>query len=1082
MIRILTKHPTLLLWLLGVGISVSLAVFFAVDLRSRHQAAVANAESTSQSFSDVLAEHTARTFEAIDRTLLVVESLRGDVVAGRTSDAAARLALQNLQKSSPALLALGWTDASGNVVAHSYEGAAVRPNISELVHFTVHRDSNKEGLFVAPLYKSLASQKWISTASRRLDNADGSFAGVVTAPLDLSYFANIYRSIKLGSGDAVTLVRRDGTILMREPFVESVVGQSFEKTRLFTDYLKASNFGAFDILSPIDGKSRIVTYRTVAGLPLVMLVLQDRADVLAAWYAHIYNVGPMVSLLILIVLGGTAALSGRTRQLVRQSTLLSATLDNMHQGLLVVDRTDRIAVYNRLASELLSLPESFLAARPSSKDVIAYQTDIGEFANVPDEIAPRLLPRLVGETANVYTRERPNGTILEIRTVPFASGGVVRTYKDVTEAKRIERALSEREERFRLLAENASDMIVRVGLDTSIRYISPAGAAITGYSADEMVGQKITDYIAPEDKRATVRRFTEIIEQDVKGPQRVEYRFRHKDGGWLWFESNPKIIRSSLGKPSEIFDVIRDITERKRFEEEIKTAKQYAEGSAKAQGQFLATMSHELRTPLNSIIGFTDMLLDRAEFSADARRQIGLIQTASETLLTVVNDVLDFSKIEEGKLELAPAAFNLRALIDAVVAIMQGAGDRKHLDLRVSIDDTIGQQMVGDHQRIRQILFNLLNNAMKFTQQGSVSLEVRRISSDDAGDRLWIGVTDTGIGIAEAKLDLLFQRFSQVDGSISREHGGSGLGLAICKRLVEMMGGQIGVTSTLGVGSTFWIDLYLPRDVAKAEDTPVAQVGVIGTRARLLLVEDMDVNREIASAFLDRLGYAVDTVVDGADAIVAVQSGAYDLVLMDIQMPGMDGITATKHIRQLPAPCAGTPIVAMTANVLPSQVAAFRQAGMDGHVGKPFRAEELRREIERCLVSPTYSPTASVADDHAPTIVDEDVHALLASLLGPAKIETLLLKLQERLESFVASGHTPCPQGNLAVQAHQLVSSAGMLGFKDVSRECALFESALRDPEAGGIAFDQVRQTCSAAIVEISRRCATQAERLTSQG
>ena len=1082
MIRISTKRPSLSLWVLGFGISLSLVALFAIELRSQYKAAIENAENTSQSFSDVLAEHTARTFEAIDRTLQVVESLRGDVVAGRMSNAAAHLALQNLQKSSPALLALGWTDAIGNVVAHSYEGTAVRPSIADLVHFTVHRDSKEEGLFIAPLYKSLASEKWISTASRRLDHADGSFAGVVTAPLDLSYFANIYRSIRLGASDAVTLVRRDGTILMREPFVESAVGQSFEKTRLFTQYLKASNVGAFDSVSPVDGKSRIVTFRVVAGLPLVMLVLQDRADVLAPWYDHIYSFGSMVLVLILIVLSGTAALAGRTRQLVRQSTLLSATLDNMHQGLLVVDNTDRIAIYNRRASELLSLPESFLAARPSSKDVIAYQTDKGEFANVPGEIAPRLLPRLVGETANVYIRERPNGTILEIRTVPFASGGVVRTYKDVTDATRIDRALSEREAQFRLLAENATDIIARLTLDGTLTYISPSCLAVLGHTVDELVGTKVTDYIFDDDRAPTIERFNKIRKGLTKHRRRIEYRFRHKDGRWIWLEANPKVILDKEGRPIEFVDVVRETTERRAIETEALIARELAEKAAETQAQFLATMSHELRTPLNSIIGFTDMLLEHAEFSPDARRKIGLIQTASETLLTVVNDVLDFSKIEEGKLELEIATFNLRELIAAVVAIMQGTADNKKLDLRVMVDNAIGTQLVGDNQRIRQILFNLLNNAIKFTLQGSVSVEVCRIGGDAGGDRLWIGVTDTGIGIAEAKLDRLFQRFSQVDGSTSREYGGSGLGLAICKRLIDMMGGQIGVKSKFGLGSTFWIQLDLPRSVATAPDAAAAQIGPVGTRARLLLVEDMDVNREIASAFLQKLGYAVDAVSDGTDAIGAVKSGEYDLVLMDIQMPGMDGITATKHIRQLFGPCARTPIVAMTANVLPSQVAAFRQSGMDGHVGKPLRADELRREIERCLVSPTSDPAASSDDDHSPTIIDEDALALLGSLLGPAKVESLLKKLQERLESFVASDNTPTAQGDLAVQAHQLVSSAGMLGFKNVSRECALFESALRDPDSAGIPFDQVRWVCDAAIVEISRRSASQDERLISQG
>lgn len=619
-----------------------------------------------------------------------------------------------------------------------------------------------------------------------------------------------------------------------------------------------------------------------------------------------------------------------------------------------------------------------------------------------------------------------------------------------------------------MLAENATDIIARLTLDGTLTYISPSCLAVLGYTVDELVGTKVTNYIFEDDCAPTIKRFSDIATRLPQQTRRIEYRFWHKEGRWIWLEANPKLVCDQQGRPFEFVDVVRETTERRAIETEALIAREVAEKAAQAQAQFLATMSHELRTPLNSIIGFSDILLDRGEFSPDARRQIGLIQTASETLLTVVNDVLDFSKIEEGKLELAPAAFDLRELIEAVVAIMRGTADSKNLDLTIFVDEAIGAQLVGDHQRIRQILFNLLNNAMKFTPHGSVSLEARRIGGDDGGDRLWIGVTDTGIGIASSKLDRLFLRFSQVDGSTSREYGGSGLGLAICKRLAEMMGGHIGVTSTQGVGSTFWIDLYLPRHVANGPDAAIESIEPFVASARLLLVEDIDVNREIASAMLQKLGYVVHAVPDGVDAIAALQSGSYDLVLMDIQMPGMDGITATAHIRALAGEAARIPIVAMTANVLPGQIEAFRKAGMDGHVGKPFRPDELGREIERCLAARTESASRHASEPDR-LVVDEDALAVLTGLLGAEKVATLLLKLQERLKAFVASSETES-SGSLSVQAHQLVSSAGMLGFRSVSQDCSRLELALRDPVEAGMSVAQVLQTCEAADNEISRR------------
>ena len=1065
-IDFLAARPGLTLWIASATIIVGLSVLFVFEARTRYFATIADAGRMSQSFADILAEHTARTFEAVDRTLRVAESIRNDALAGHLTEQAANQALRGLQKSSPALLAIGWTNEAGNVVAHSYDGNAVRENIADLSHFIAQRDRETEGLYIAPLYRSKASQRWISAASLRLNNPDGSFAGVVTAPLDLSYFARIFQLVKLGSNDTVTLVRSDGTVLMRDPFSEGAVGKSYLNTNLFSKFLVSSEFGTFESRSPIDAIERMFAYRTVPGLPLIMLVTQDRAEVLARWSRRVRIFGSIVALFILVVFLGAIALSRQTRQLARESGLLAATLDNMHQGLLVVDQTDRIAIYNRRAMQLLDLPEAFLATHPLSKDVIAYQTGLGEFANLPDSAKPRLLPRMTGETENVYERERPNGTVLEIRTVPFANGGVIRTFKDITVWKRLERELSERESQFRLLAENATDIIARVSFDKVLLYISPSCAPILGYTADEMCGTKITDYIFEDDLARTVREFGKIVKYNPTGVHRIEYRVRHKAGHLVWLEANPKLLLDEFGTPMEIFDVIRDTTERKAIETQVELAKQQAENAAAAQAQFLATMSHELRTPLNSIIGFSDIVLHRNDLAPDVRRQIGLIQTASDSLLAVVNDVLDFSKIEEGKLELTPVEFDFRGLIQSVVEIVHGSAKAKNLELRVSVDERVAPRLVGDDQRICQILFNLLNNAIKFTRDGQVSLAVEIVAQNDVSERLRLSVSDTGIGIPENKFGDLFQRFRQIDSSTSREYGGSGLGLAISKRLVEMMGGEIGVESTLGKGSTFWVLLNLAKGGAQpAADAPFSPP-TASDSARLLLVEDMEVNREIACAILRSMGYRVDAVPDGSDAVAAVQSSSYDLVLMDVQMPGMDGLTATKLIRALPGSVAAIPIVAMTANVLPKQIDAFRSAGMNGHIGKPFKRGELMATIERYI-----SEAAQLSElASAPPTIDEQSIRTLTELLGAEKIDMLLDGLRAQLERFASFDAASVEPADLATLAHRLVSSAGMLGFSSVSKYCSRLESALSGDVQDGVTFEEVRDVCRAALAEISLR------------
>ena len=1066
--KFLDGHPTFVLWLACCVIVCSVLGLFGVEICSRYLSTISNAERVAQSFADVLAEHTARTFEAVERTLRVAASIRNDTVAGRLSNNAANEALRSLRANSPALLAVGWTNELGDVVAHSYDGAAVPANIADLPHFRAQKDGNNIGLFIAPLYRSDASKRWISAASLRVNNSDGSFAGVVTAPLDLSYFARIYRSINLGANDAVTLVQHDGKILTREPFLETIAGQSYGSTKLFTQYLPRSEFGVFEAISPIDQANRLFAYRSVAGLPLVMIVLQDRADVLAEWYDHLRTFAPMVALLIVIIVAGTSVLAQRTRQLFQKTALLNATLDNMHQGLIVVDHTDRIAIYNKSALQLLDLPEALLGAHPLSEEVIAFQAANGEFTDVGDSVMNRILPQTTGETENVYERLRPNGTTLEVRTVPFFSGGVVRTYKDITEWKRIERELSDGKKKYKLLAENVTDIIARLNFEGKLLYLSPSCHAILGYSPEQLVGEKITDYICKEDVKSTVALFAELGKGAQNGKRRVEYRFRHKSGHFVWLEANPRLITDENGMPLEFVDVVRETTQRKAIEAEAHEAREMAERSAASQAQFLASMSHELRTPLNSIIGFSDIILRRGDLAVDLRRQMELSHMASDSLLAVVNDVLDYSKMEEGKFEICPIVFDMRAMIYAVISIVEQSADEKQLEMRVSIDADVAVRLVGDDQRIRQILFNLINNAIKFTRAGFVSLNVELIDYDATTQKLRFSVSDSGIGIPESKMAKLFQRFSQIDGSTSRHYGGSGLGLAICKRLAELMSGEVGVESALGIGSTFWITLELPVAAANQSAMKLSVLPTV-TPASLLLVEDVEVNREIACAVLEDLGYRVHAVADGFDAVLAVQNDVYDLVLMDVQMPGMDGVTATALIRALGGKASRIPIVAMTANVLPGQIQSFKSAGMDGHVGKPFKREALGAEIERCLAEAEIVVCTDIVLEAAP-ILDHQTIKTMTDLLGSAKVEHLLCGLRLQLESFLSFEDHETSTKDIAAQAHRLVSSAGMLGFSNVSKLSSRYEMGLRGIEPQAVSFEQVSDACRDALTEMLRR------------
>ena len=737
----------------------------------------------------------------------------------------------------------------------------------------------------------------------------GQIAGFIVVALHPRQVADAFQGIFRPGAAVLSIARADGVILARYPPQPDNLGQRIGSFSPWYGIVSHGG-GTYRVTDPGGGNGWVSTH-PLPGQGLVVNVSVDEDAAMADWRRQAEAIGlgtlAVVTVLVLLFLalvtqfrrlarseaslaqrnaeleaarfrleGQAAALRQSEAEAADKTRLLETTFEYMDQGILMVNAHRFVVVCTQRAIDMLGLPPGLMASKPHFSDVLAYQWGSDEFTETPADVQAFIRSGGILDTPHVYERRRPNGMVVEIRSTPLPTGGVVRTYTDVTERK------------------------------------------------------------AAEDRAAAAR-------------------------------------------------------------DQAEAARAQAEQANRAKTEFLANMSHEIRTPMNGVIGMNGLLLNSS--LNDQQRNCALaVRESAEALLSIVNDVLDIAKLEAGKVELDPVDFDISETVEAVAALLRPRAAEKGLALVTRLDPRVRRRFHADAARLRQVLLNLLGNAVKFTEHGHVEVAVDVLPEMLGGGarRVVISVSDTGIGMSTETQARLFRKYSQGDSSIARRFGGTGLGLAITRELVALMGGTIEVQSAIDRGSRFRVTLALApaRDAMSRNmhGSSVVIAGPMRSPLHVLVADDNQINLRLVAALLDAAGHTAHLVTNGREAVEAVARDHYDVVLMDVQMPVLDGVQATRQIRALPPPRNAVPIVALTADALTGAEERYRAVGMDAYLSKPLSPATL---METLVALTTRAPVPPIE--------------LSGPMLATNPRRAARLRRASLRDGFMADGDGPSP-------------------------------------------------------------------------
>ncbi len=735
-------------------------------------------------------------------------------------------------------------------------------------------------------------------------------------------------------------------------------------------------------------------------------------------------------------------------------------IESLSDGFVIYDAEDRLIICNERYRQIYTESADLIQPGASFEEIIRGGAERGQYKDangrVDDWVAERLKKhRKPGEPVE---QELPDGRWLRIEERKTRHGGIVGFRVDITELKQREFALRTSEERMRATVDTAMDCIVSINAHGEIVQFNPAAEQTFGYSKEEVLGKEMAEMIVPEKYRDAHRDGMKRFWATGEGPvlnNRIEIEAQRADG--FVFPIELAISVSDEADGPIFVAYIRDITERRRAEVELTEAKENAEVANQAKSQFLATMSHEIRTPINGALGALGLLSD-TNLDDEQRQFVVTGKLAAEGLLDIINDILDFSKMEAGKFDFESEPFDIVDLAETVTDVVGPKAQEKGISVDAAIATGTPQYLKGDAGRLRQILLNLVGNAVKFTDEGGIMIIAEAVSETSEQAVIRFEISDTGIGIAPENHNQLFAEFTTLTPAYTQKFGGTGLGLAISRNLVEMMGGEIDFTSELGKGSKFWFTVTLPKlrddemvsfeaDAAKAADALTRELS-----GHVLLAEDNPANQIVAKTILEKAGLEVEVAANGLEAVEAAKRRTFDLILMDVGMPEMDGIEATAEIRKLAPSSAETPIVAMTTHVMRGDRENLLSQGLDDYLPKPATKPQILEMVGKWLRNaPAPSQKADVdrteQDPGGDDVIDRTVLVQLGEDTDPSMlpevIETFVNHAAERIDAM----HAAFASGDverLSDEAHGLKSSAATFGAMRLNAMAAALERDAR--------------------------------------